>query len=122
MATSILDAPTRPEYRRRWIREDEMDFYLDRGWARVATKEGDKFKNSFGDAVGNMGSPGKMYLVECPVDTAKKFEFEHQGGRLTELQNQAISSKKSHNNIEGTTISNEEGLPPQAKIRRPERG
>ena len=120
MSASIIDSPTRGGYTRRWVREDEMDFYIDRGWARVGVKEGDKFKNSFGDAVGNGGSPGKMYLMEAPDDVAKKFAYEHQGGKLTELQNAAISSKKQKGKEEGTIISNDEGLPPQARIKRPE--
>lgn len=120
---NILDAPTRGGFVRRRVREDEMDHILDAGWARVENKEGDKFKATLSDAVGNGGSPGRLFLVEIPEEDYHKYQYNHQGGRLNELQNASLKGSKNFDDKEkgGEKVSTQEGLPPQAKLRRPNR-
>lgn len=119
MAT--VNPELRPGFVRRRVREDEMDSFVDNGWVPVAKKEGDRFKTVIGDAVGNAGNPGKLYLIEIPEgEEHKKFVREHQGGKLTEMQNEALRGKNNFDDKVkgGESISTTMGMPPQARIKR----
>ena len=122
--TVKIDRPKNPEARggfiRRRIREDEVDRYLDNGWALVQNKDGDRFKAQIGDICGNAGQPGRLFLVEIPSEKYQRFANEFMGGSLTQKQNEALKGKNNYDkeNVGGERIEPADGLPPQARIKR----
>lgn len=113
----IEQVPGRPEYVRRVVSEKDFDHYESNGWQRVKHGEGDRFKESFTDSVA-----GKQFAMEIPQEEYGRFAYEHMGGRLNDLQKQALnrSKKDSDHGLPGeerVTVE-ERQIPPQARIRR----
>jgi hypothetical protein len=114
---NIIDRiPQRGEFERRIVSEAEFDHYRENGWERVKTGDKEKFKESFNDPVA-----GKQFVMEIPKEDYKTFAHEHQGGRLTEMQQKAmVGTRKDQEGGEETVSIENRLLPAQAGIRRKE--
>jgi len=86
----LSSAASRDGFKRMWIREDQLSRFTNHGFEKVKQDSKKAPIVELDDPCGNNGKPGRIFLVEAPDKINEKFQRDHNGGKLLEMQKRAL--------------------------------